>query len=144
MSQPAVIDASVALKWRLDDEDHVAEAVALRDDFLRQRSITLLAPSLLLYEVANGLVMAARRGRLPAQEVVEALRDMLALGVDMATPDPVGLCQMSLTHDVTAYDGAYLALADALGCDLWTGDRQLYNGVRQSLPWVRWIGDYKS
>ena len=36
---------------------------------------------------------------------------------------------------VTAYDSYYLALAEALGCDLWTADRQLANAL--DLPWVR-------
>lgn len=31
-----VIDASVALKWQLDDEECVSQAVALRDDCLKK------------------------------------------------------------------------------------------------------------
>ena len=41
-----------------------------------------------------------------------------------------------------AYDAAYLALAEAEKCDLWTGDKAFYQAVKGELPWVKWIGDY--
>jgi predicted nucleic acid-binding protein len=37
-----------------------------------------------------------------------------------------------------AYDGFYLALAESLGCELWTMDERLHNAV--GLPWVRLAG----
>ena len=40
-----------------------------------------------------------------------------------------------------AYDAQYLALADLLGCELWTADRRLVSAVAGKLPWVRWIGE---
>lgn len=43
----------------------------------------------------------------------------------------------------TTYDSHYLALAEMLGCALWTGDRRLYNVVKDELPWVKWLGDYQ-
>ena len=41
----AVVDASVSLKWALDDEEAVAEAVALRDAAIDGR-FEMVAPSL--------------------------------------------------------------------------------------------------
>jgi predicted nucleic acid-binding protein len=43
-----------------------------------------------------------------------------------------------------AYDAAYLALAEHEGIPFVTGDKQLYNAVKGRLPWVRWVGDYRS
>ncbi len=60
----AVVDASVSLKWALDDEDQVAQAVALRDAAVFERRFEMLAPSLWVYEVVNGVVVAVRRGRI--------------------------------------------------------------------------------
>ena len=37
-----------------------------------------------------------------------------------------------------AYDAQYLAVAEQLGCDLWTADGRLANAVRE--PWVRLLG----
>ena len=40
------------------------------------------------------------------------------------------------------YDAHYLALAEHLGCELWTDDQRLIRHVATSLPFVRWIGDH--
>lgn len=37
-----------------------------------------------------------------------------------------------------AYDSAYLALAEALGAELWTADRRLTNAAGQ--PWIHYLG----
>ena len=50
---------------------------------------------------------------------------------------------IAATYDLpAAYDAHYLALAQILGCDFWTGDGTLINTLRGRLAFVRWIGDY--
>jgi predicted nucleic acid-binding protein len=43
---------------------------------------------------------------------------------------------------ISGYDAAYIALAEALETELWTGDRKLFEKVRDRTESVRWIGDY--
>lgn len=138
-----VIDASVALKWQLDDEECVLQAVALRDDCLK-KSVEMCAPTLWLYETVNGFIVASRRGRFPSAEVSQALRDLFAIGVKLRTPDPQRVAALALAHEITAYDSAYLALAEQEGCDLWTGDLAFYRAVGKKLRWVHWIGEYSA
>ena len=64
-----VIDASVALKWRLRDEEATGEADALLDDFLAG-NLVLLTPTLFDYEIANALRTAVIRQRLSEQEAM--------------------------------------------------------------------------
>jgi len=59
-----VVDASVSLKWALNDEEYVEQAVALRDAAIFERRFQMFAPSLWLYEIVNGLRVAVRRGRI--------------------------------------------------------------------------------
>ena len=51
--------------------------------------------------------------------------------------------QFAYQYQRSAYDGAYLALAQSQGLWFYTGDRRLCNAVGQALPWVKWIGDYQ-
>jgi predicted nucleic acid-binding protein len=43
-----VVDASVSLKWALNDEEYVEQAVALRDAAIFERRFQMFAPSLCL------------------------------------------------------------------------------------------------
>ena len=136
-----VVDASVALKWVFDDEDAVSQAVALRDDAIDGR-VGLVAPSLWLYEVANGLVSAERRGRLDARHGRRGLTHLMALGIELVDPDPAATFDRAVSYGLSAYDAAYVALAGTLETSLWSGDRGLCNAVGEPPGLVRWIGDY--
>ncbi len=39
-----------------------------------------------------------------------------------------------------SYDAHYLALAQRLGAEFWTGDRRLVNSVQAVLPWANLVG----
>lgn len=34
------------------------------------------------------------------------------------------------------------ASAAQLGCDFWTADRHLFNASHQTMPFVRWLGEF--
>lgn len=140
----ALVDASVALKWQLDDEEDVQAARALRDDYIVRSTVALSAPTLFRYEITNGIWAAALRARLKPAIAREALRNLLDCDVETREPDPERVLDLSLKHDVAAYDAAYLAVAESLGAELWTADRALLKATKKSLAWVRWIGEYTS
>ena len=142
MPSAAVVDASVILKWQLEDEEAVPQALALRDDFLLPGLVSLAAPSLLVYELTNGILTAVRRGRLTRNLAEEALRLLLAAGIRMLPVDPLQALALSLRWKLSAYDGAYLTLAEQLDSEVWTGDRAFYIACRKKGSRVRWIGDY--
>lgn len=142
MPSAAVVDASVVLKWQLEDEEAVPQALALRDDFLLHGLVSLAAPSLLVYELTNGILTAVRRGRLTRNLAEEALRLLLAAGIRMLPVDPLQALALSLRWKLSAYDGAYLTLAEQLDSEVWTGDRAFYIACRKKGSRVRWIGDY--
>ncbi len=140
----AVVDASVALKWVLNDEECVPEALALRDQYLQDpRGFPLLAPSLWRYEVANGLYVATRRGRLSENDAREALASLLEVGVRWVEPDAGHLLNLALSCGIAVYDAAYLAVAERHGLVLWTADRPFYDAVREQRSDVQWIGTFQ-
>jgi predicted nucleic acid-binding protein len=140
--KPVVVDASVVLKWQLDDEQYIPQAIALRDDFYARGAIKAIAPYLLTYEVVNGIATATRQKRIESNMAVEAMGNLLVLGVELREVAPLRVLELALRHNLAAYDAAYLALAEAEGCELWTGDRPFYQAVKDELPRVKWIGDY--
>jgi predicted nucleic acid-binding protein len=48
----------------------------------------------------------------------------------------------SESHNLSAYDASYLAVANEEGALLVTADETLYNKVKTDLKWVKWIGDF--
>ncbi len=67
-----VMDASVALKWPLRDEEPVPQADTLLDDLLAGQ-LSVLVPTIFDYEIANVLRVAVSRGRLSESEAQTAL-----------------------------------------------------------------------
>ena len=139
-----VIDASVVLKWQLDDEEHIQQAIALRNDFYALGAIKAIAPHLLIYEVINGIITAAGRKRLASDKTVEVMDNLIALGVELREVEPERVLELALEHNLSAYDAAYLALAESEACELWTGDRPFYQAIRSEFSRIKWIGDYVS
>jgi predicted nucleic acid-binding protein len=139
-----VIDASVALKWRLRDEEATSQADALLDDFLAGK-LELLTPTLFDYEIANALRVAVTRQRLSEADAVAALTDFAQYTI--VRYDFTGIASLTFhlsgQHQRSAYDSAYLALAQAQGMWFFTGDKRLFNAVGRALSWVNWLGDYQ-
>ena len=139
-----VIDASVALKWRLRDEEATPQADALLEDFLASR-LVLLTPTLFDYEIANALRVAVTRQRLSEQDAATSLNDFAQYAI--VRYDFSGIARrtfhLSGQHQRSAYDSAYMALAEAQGVWFFTGDKRLCNAVGPTLAWVKWLGDYQ-
>lgn len=140
-SRYLVVDASVSLKWVLDDEDGVAPSIELRNEAVRGQ-VQMVAPSLWMYEVTNALVVAYLKGRVDLQQSGLALALLKNQGVRLADPEPMDCLEIATSFEISGYDAAYLALAEALETELWSGDRRLFEKVRGRSELVRWIGDY--
>jgi predicted nucleic acid-binding protein len=139
-----VVDASVVLKWQFNDEEYIPQATALRNDFYALGTIKAIAPHLLIYEVVNGIVTAARRKRLASDKAHEVMDNLMKLGIELKEVEPGVVLELAIKHNLSAYDAAYLALAESESCELWTGDRPFYLAVRSEFSRIKWIGDYAS
>ncbi|TLM77933.1 MAG: type II toxin-antitoxin system VapC family toxin [Actinobacteria bacterium] len=120
-----VIDASVAVKWFVADDEPGAEAARrLLDEHVEGR-VRLVAPSLLVHELAGVLARGSARRR---PDVTDALDAFFDSGVALVPPDrdlSLRAAHTAAAHGVSAFDSAYVALAETLACALATSDRRL-------------------
>ncbi len=147
-AQPAsalVVDASVAAKWHLDDEDHVAEATLLLERFGRGE-VELLAPTQIRFEVPSTFTVATlgQNPRLTVTEARSAIEEFLSLAITVIDDDQLVLSAFDLSqqYNCAMYDALYAALSQRLGIPFITADQRLYQRIR-SLPEVIWIADYQ-
>lgn len=114
-----VIDASVLAVALLDDGPD--------GDLVRHRlrGERLAAPALIDLEVVSVWRGLARGGHLDARRVGQALDDLQDLPIQRVEHTPFLIRCWELRDNLTIYDAAYVALAEALQAPLLTGDRRL-------------------
>jgi len=136
-----IVDASVLLGAFFPDEAQPQAQLLLRQHAAGQ--VRLKAPELLLYEVSNAVWQAERRGRIPVTQADEILQTASALQIELLHLEWGEMLSLARGFGRSAYDAAYLRLAERSGEPLVTGDIRLYNAVHPKLDWVVWIGDYR-
>lgn len=121
-----VVDASVALKWVLDEPGREA-ADALLDQ-------ELVAPALWLLEAANALWRRARRGELTGAEARERLGELFNAPVTTTPIENDLLAAAEFAHALghPVCDCLYLAAAIREDTFVVTADRRFHEAVAQS------------
>jgi predicted nucleic acid-binding protein len=120
-----VLDCSIAIAWIFDDESGAATD-ALLDRAARDGASV---PALWHYEVANVLMQAGRRGRVPDSRIAALLQRLQRLPIT-THPAPrglewAGIIDRAAGLRLTAYDASYLDLAERLALPLATADGAL-------------------
>jgi len=115
-----VLDASAAVELvlRLPLGDAVAARLADPDQAIH-------APHLLAVEVAQVVRRYVHRGELRPGRGEEALLDLADLDIVRHPHEPLLARMWRLRSNLTAYDAAYVALAEALDAPLLTLDTRL-------------------
>ncbi len=116
----AVVDASVLVAFYAADDPRrpkIVGRLALGD--------TLFAPAHLDVEVVSALRGLARTHPPLERAVPAALRHLEGLPLRRMPLGPLVHRAWELRHNLTAYDATYVALAEALDCDLLTCDHRL-------------------
>jgi predicted nucleic acid-binding protein len=115
-----VLDASAAVDWLLQ-----TPAGQRIENRIYSRNETLHTPHLLDLEVTQVLRRLARQGVVPVHRADEAVRDLLDLRINRYAHFVLLPRIWQLRHNFSAYDAAYIVLAEELGAVLVTRDGRL-------------------
>jgi predicted nucleic acid-binding protein len=112
-----VIDASVALKWVIEEDGSEAATALLSSE-------TLVAPDFLLVECANVLWTKARQRSISREQAVAALLAVQAAPLELRPNINHVTAAQAIAFDLdqTVYNSLYLAVALAEGTRLITAD----------------------
>jgi predicted nucleic acid-binding protein len=121
-----VFDASVALKWVLDEPGKEAADALLEEE--------LIAPALWLLEAANALWRRTQRGEISGEEAKERLAELFNAPVTTMNIEDDVLAAADLAHVLghPVYDCVYLAMAIRERTHAVTADRRFHAAVARS------------
>jgi len=124
-----VLDASAVVDWLL--QTAAGQRIERR---LYSRGQSLHAPHLLDLEVAQVLRRLVREGAVSARRADEAVQDLLDLRINRYPHSVLMPRIWQLRHNLSAYDAAYVVLAEKLGAVLLTRDGRLGSASGHSVP----------
>jgi predicted nucleic acid-binding protein len=135
-----IVDASVLLHAFLPDEIQPNSLAVVREHVSGR--LHLKAPALLPYELSNAVWQAERRGRITRSQADRIIQSFSMLDIEIISQSWGEMLPLARQFERSAYDAAYLTLAERLGEPLITADERLYHSVHAALDWVLWIADY--
>lgn len=133
-----VLDASVIAKLFLKEEGSDT-AIRLKDGHV-QGKIEILAPSLMKYE----LISALKSKNFSKNEIKSALEVVKDYGFSIIELDDElfdKVAELSFDYGISAYDAAYLALAEDLSVILCTADGKMHGKVKK-LDFVKPLSEF--
>ncbi len=114
------MDASAAIEWLL----HSSAGGRIEERIYAARE-SLHAPHVIDLEVAQAFRRLTRERAVSAERAEEAISDLMALRI-LRYPHSLLLPRIwQYRHNLSAYDAAYVALAEKLGAPLITRDARL-------------------
>ncbi len=127
-----VIDTSVAVAWYFSEASSAA-ARAWQDKIFQGR-LHALVPSLHYLEFANVLRTYVLRREIDRALAEDIYALHLEAPLDCVEPPRAAVLATALEFGATAYDAAFIALAQIYDCPLITAERT-------TTPWVVKLGD---
>ena len=120
-----VLDASVVVELLINSPlaDSFRQDLAVHND-------SILVPQLLDIEVISAFRNLVARKRIDSHRSAQFLSELSELPAERYPHAPLLPRIWELRHNFTAYDAAYIALAEMTGAVLYTCDERLRNGHR--------------
>jgi predicted nucleic acid-binding protein len=130
-----IVDASVAIKWCVEEEGADAAHALLKRQPLR-------APDLIAAEVANALWKKSRRGEVAPEQLAFAFETSMRLIDELVSTKDLAerALELAAALDHPVYDCFYLALAEMRRETFITADKRLLSRLSQG----GWTGTFEA
>ena len=128
MAGEFVVDASVVAKLYFPENDSDLARIVLGG------GDRVIAPDLLFVEMASIAAKKVRGGLAPMESAVQWVNSLTLLLDEWVSSSMLAgrAFNLAATHGFSAYDGTYLALAEARGFELLTADIKLVRLARDA------------
>lgn len=135
------LDSNVVAKW-VFWEAQQEEAFALFDAYQRGE-LSLVAPDSFSVERVNIVRHKLARGVAPQHLCDQALQELFALRVRLVSASRMNrrIFEIANTINESAWDAAYIAVAETEDCDFWTADKDLARKAKPHFPFVKLLGE---
>ncbi len=128
MAASAVVDASIVVKWFIEEE-YTKQALKLRDEFAN-RNLLLIVPSLLNFEVLNALRYSGLFNKKELKELAVAigkygfeLHNLIGNYGELTA-------EIANALDLSVYDASYIALAELFNIVLYSADNKIIENCK--------------
>lgn len=137
-----VVDASVASKWLLPEQDSDSSFSILSSGF------KFVAPDFIYAEISNVLWKRVQRKEISSGESQRLLKTFGNIPFTLISAWPISLVALELANQlkISHYDAMYVALAHRYKIKLITADGPLYDKVFKSplKKVILWVRDFNA
>lgn len=131
MAKNIVLDASVIVKWFID-ENNSDKAEIIKEQFINEK-INIIIPSLLYYEVLNALKYSKLFKLDELNLVGESIENYGFNAVVIKDEIREKMVEIAINHDISIYDASYIALAEKFNTQLITADEKISRKLPKNL-----------
>jgi predicted nucleic acid-binding protein len=142
MNGLVVIDASLAVKWLVEEVD-TEKADALSRSWITA-GVQPAAPYLMPAEATNALYRKVVQQQLSLDAAFQLLERLAVIGIELMEPRGLHRRAIELAGSLqqgAVYDAHYLALAQIMDCEMWTADERFFRAANRRFPEIHWLGE---
>ncbi|QEE16157.1 type II toxin-antitoxin system VapC family toxin [Promethearchaeum syntrophicum] len=131
MVKNIIIDASVIVKWFIDENDS-DKAEIIKEQFINEK-INIIIPALLNFEVLSALKYSKLFNLEELNSVGESIENYGFNIIMIRDEIREKMIEFAINHDISIYDASYLALAEKFKTQLITADEKIIKKLPKNL-----------
>ena len=139
--QNIIVDSSVATKWYFEKDEAELDKAREIFDLVTNGELTLVAPKIILLELANTAKFGKKADKVHCLEAVTLFEEFIDKFDEL--PQMKVIIEKSYFGDIASYDAAFVALAEKLNVPLITADYKHHQkSISKNIVWLKeWKGE---